>query len=77
MDIIKKLNVTVIAAIHDLNIAAIYCDNIYAINKGIIAAYGTPKQIFTTTFIQDIFEVEANVQINRKTGFVNIVYISI
>ena len=29
MELVKKLNVTVISAIHDLNIAAAYCDKIY------------------------------------------------
>ncbi|MDR1395287.1 MAG: ABC transporter ATP-binding protein, partial [Deltaproteobacteria bacterium] len=74
MDIIKKLDVTVIAAIHDLNIAAMYCDKIFAVNNGRIIAQGTPRQIFTAEFIQDIFEVEASVDTNEKTGLINIAY---
>ena len=31
MELVKKLNVTVISAIHDLNIAAAYCDKIYVL----------------------------------------------
>ncbi|MDR2460043.1 MAG: ABC transporter ATP-binding protein [Deltaproteobacteria bacterium] len=74
MDMIKKMNVTVIAAIHDLNIAATYCDNIYAINNGRIVAQGKPAQIFTTEFIHDIFGVQAKVETCSETGFVNILY---
>ncbi len=33
MELVKKLNVTVISAIHDLNIAAAYCDKIYVLEK--------------------------------------------
>ena len=33
MDIVKSLDVTVIAAVHDLNIAAMYCDRLIAINE--------------------------------------------
>ena len=33
MDLITSRNMTVIAAIHDLNIAAMYCDHIVALTK--------------------------------------------
>ena len=33
MELVKKLNVTVISAIHDLNIAAAYCDNDLCIER--------------------------------------------
>ncbi|MFR8829183.1 MAG: hypothetical protein ACLVHE_06300 [Dialister invisus] len=38
----KSLDVTVIAAVHDLNIAAMYCDRLIAINGGRVAGIGTP-----------------------------------
>ncbi|MEG0181341.1 MAG: ABC transporter ATP-binding protein, partial [Peptostreptococcaceae bacterium] len=41
MEIVKKLDIEVIAAIHDLNIAAMYCDKIYVLKEGKIIAYGT------------------------------------
>ncbi len=34
MDIVKSLDRTVISAIHDLNIAAMYCDRLYAVKGG-------------------------------------------
>ena len=34
MDIVKSLNLTVIAAIHDLNIASMYCDRLIALKNG-------------------------------------------
>ena len=34
MDIVKSLNLTVIAAIHDLNIASMYCDRLIAFQNG-------------------------------------------
>ncbi len=36
MELVKKLNVTVISAIHDLNIAAAYCDKIYVLKDGVL-----------------------------------------
>lgn len=41
MELVKKLNVTVISAIHDLNIAAAYCDKIYVLKDGVLEDYGT------------------------------------
>ena len=44
MDIVKSLDITVIAAIHDLNIAAMYCDYIYVMKHGEIVTKGTLKR---------------------------------
>ncbi len=45
MDIVKALNLTIVAAIHDLNIAAMYCDRLVAIKDGDIVGMGTPARI--------------------------------
>ena len=61
MDIVKGLNLTVAAAIHDLNIAALYCDRLIAIKGGRVVGLGTPAQLLTEDFIYDLYEVCANV----------------
>lgn len=60
MRIVKNLNIEVIAAIHDLNIAAMYCDKIYVLKAGKIVQYGTPKEVLTTQLIKDVYEVDSN-----------------
>lgn len=75
MNILKKQNITVFSSIHDLNIAAFYCDKIFAINKGKIVEYGTPEKVINKTLIRELFEVEADISINEKTGKINISYI--
>lgn len=60
MRIVKSLNIEVIAAIHDLNIAAMYCDKIYVLKAGKIIQYGTPKEVLTPQLIKDVYEVDAN-----------------
>ena len=62
MDIVKRLDLTVVAAIHDLNIAALYCDRLIAIQKGRIVGAGTPRELLTETFIHDLYEVCAKVE---------------
>lgn len=61
MDIVKGLNRTVIAAIHDLNIAAMYCDRLFALKDGEIITVGTPREVLTEQFIRDTYEVDATV----------------
>jgi len=74
MGIVKNLNVEVIAAIHDLNIAAMYCDKLYVLKEGIIVAYGTPKEILTSKLIKDVYGVDSMVIENPTTNLLNICY---
>ena len=61
MELVKKLNVTVISAIHDLNIAAAYCDKIYVLKDGVLEGYGTPEEVLTPELIRWIYKVEAEI----------------
>lgn len=77
MATVKELGVTVIAAIHDLNIAALYCDKIYALKAGKILSHGTPKEVLTKEVIKSLYEVEAKVIEDKETGILNVIYKSI
>lgn len=74
MATVKKLGITVISAIHDLNIAALYCDKIYAIKSGKIVSYGTPKEVLTEELIKSLYEVDAKVMVDKETDTLNIIY---
>lgn len=75
MDIVKSLDVTVIAAVHDLNIAAMYCDRLIAISGGKVAGIGTPRELLTAEFIKKLYGVDSRVDIEESTGRMNIVYL--
>jgi iron complex transport system ATP-binding protein len=65
MDTIKTLacdGLTVIAAIHDLNIAANYADRIALINDGQLIATGNPQDVLTEENIAKVFHVRAVVK---------------
>lgn len=64
--IVKQLDVTVISAIHDLNIAAMFCDRIYVLQNGRIAAQGTPQEVLTRELIRDIYQVESEIVTDAK-----------
>lgn len=75
MDIIKSLNLTVFAALHDLNIAAKYCDKLYVVKDGNLFCYGTPEDLLTPQMLKEVFGVEAEVSIHPLTKKPNIVYL--
>lgn len=66
MDIVKNLDCTVISAVHDLNIAAMYCDRLYAMKQGKVIAQGTPHELLTSDLIRELYEVDAEVSIDGK-----------
>lgn len=66
LNIVKELNVTIIAAIHDLNIAAMYCDKLCVIKDGEVIASGTPREVLTKEFIKEVYEVDAEIVEDSK-----------
>ena len=73
LDIVKSLGITVIGALHDLNIAAAYCDRIYAMKNGRLVACGTPEEVITEDFIHMLYEVDATVK-KDEYGMLNVTY---
>lgn len=75
MNIVKNLGVEVIAAIHDLNIALMYCDKIYVLKDGNIVAYGTPDEVLTKDLIKKVYEVDAILNKDKNGRLLSISYI--
>ena len=73
MTIVKRLDATVVSAIHDLNLAAIYCDRIIALKDGHIVCSGTPQDVLSSDTIYHIYGVSAMVQ-TLPDGRLNIIY---
>lgn len=74
MSIAKSLNITIISAIHDLNIAALYCDKVYAMKEGRIVSYGTPREVITEGLIKELYDVDSRIFIDEETNMINIIY---
>ena len=73
MDLVRGLDRTVITAVHDLNIAAMYCDWLYAVKDGRVVGQGTPQTLLTPEFIRQVYEVEAEVSTDRN-GMLRVLY---
>lgn len=74
-DLVKGLGVTVLAAIHDLNLAALYCDRIYVLKEGRLYKGGTPEEILTPEVISEVYGIEVDVMIHSITNKVLITYL--
>ena len=58
LDIVRGLSIGVVAALHDLHLAARYCDRVYVVNAGQIVASGAPADVLTRRLIGDVYGVE-------------------
>ena len=65
MELVRKSGCTVVAAIHDLNLAASYCDRLYAMKDGHIVGHGAPRELLTPDFLRALYEVEAEILSGR------------
>ena len=65
MELLRQSGRTVVAAIHDLNLAAAYCHRLYALKNGVIVGEGTPRELLTPAFLREVYEVEAEVLTGR------------
>jgi iron complex transport system ATP-binding protein len=52
---------TIVTAIHDLNVAAIYFPRIVLISKGRIVADGIPRTVLTKQLLEEVYETEVTV----------------
>lgn len=64
----KKLNITVIMVLHDLNQASKYSDNIIVLNKGRIVKVGNPKTVLNHSLLESVYNVNANIYLDEEDG---------
>ena len=70
-----EAGVTVLSAIHDLNMAALYCDRLYVMKEGRVVLSGTPEQVLTPENIFSIYGVHCDTSTHAITGKIVITYI--
>ncbi|MFC7639890.1 hypothetical protein ACFQX6_01650 [Streptosporangium lutulentum] len=52
---------TVVAALHDLNLAAQYCDHLLLLEAGRVVASGSPAQVLTERLVERVYRVSVTV----------------
>ncbi len=76
MDLVKGLNkeqqITTVTVLHDINMAARYCDRIALLSEGRLEAVGPPEEVLTPDTIQTVYGLDVSV---RKDPFTHAVYV--
>lgn len=68
LDLIHSLGITVLAALHDLDLAAAYCDVVHVMADGRVVAAGTPAEVLTPDLLREVFGVHAHRGTHPLTG---------
>lgn len=75
MGLLRRQRLSAIVALHDLNIAAHYCDRLVLMDHGRTVAEGVPAQVLTSAALQAVYGVGAEVDTHPATGRVRISFI--
>jgi iron complex transport system ATP-binding protein len=59
---------TVVAAIHDLDLAARFCDRLTLLDEGRVVASGAPEGVLTEESVESVFGAPARVRTDAVTG---------
>lgn len=68
----QKRDVAVCAVLHDLNMAARYCDQLVLMSKGRVVADGDPKNVVTEESVSSVFGVQARVYVDPMTDYLKV-----
>ena len=68
LELVRDLGVATIAALHDLNLAAAYCDRVYVLSGGEVVASGKPEDVLTPELVGAVFGVGAVRSVHPVTG---------
>ncbi len=62
MRLVSGLPITSIVALHDLNHAAMFCDELVIMQQGTIVASGAPEDVLSEKLLREVFSIEARVE---------------
>ncbi|MDJ0379937.1 ABC transporter ATP-binding protein [Streptomyces sp. G-G2] len=75
LGLVRRLPATCLLVLHDLNLAASFCDRLYVLDAGRAVASGTPGEVLTEDLLAAVYGVRTRVGIHPTTGAPNIIYL--
>lgn len=75
LDLVKCLKLTACAALHDLNLASLYCDRLFVLKEGRVYASGTPVEVLKPEVLWEVYHVHADVFLHPRTGKLHIAFL--
>lgn len=74
LSLVRDSGLTVLAALHDLNLAAAHCDVLHVIAGGRIVASGPPHDVLGPELLAEVFGVRAHPVRHPETGTVQLLF---
>jgi iron complex transport system ATP-binding protein len=68
LELVAGLGITVLAAIHDISLAALFCDTVHLIAGGQLVTGGPPQQVLTAATVRAAYGTEVLVIAHPETG---------
>jgi iron complex transport system ATP-binding protein len=59
--LVKRHGLTAITVLHDLNLAALYCDKIVFLKEGKVRYFGEVKELFKESILEEIYGFKCNI----------------
>lgn len=57
LQLVRELGVTTVVVLHDLNLAARYCDHVVLLDSGRVSASGTPDEVFHPHILEPVYKI--------------------
>jgi iron complex transport system ATP-binding protein len=73
---LQRGGMTVVSVLHDLNLAALYCERLLLLHEGRLARAGTPAEVITYATLTEVYGTEVYVALNDITGCLNVLPLS-
>ncbi|NJL20319.1 MAG: ABC transporter ATP-binding protein [Leptolyngbyaceae cyanobacterium SM1_3_5] len=74
LTLVQSLGITSIVAIHDLNLAAQFCQRLYVMKAGRVVASGSTAEILTPELLAEVFQVRATCGFHPITNQLYVLY---
>jgi iron complex transport system ATP-binding protein len=68
LELVAGLGITILAALHDLSLAALFCDTVYLLTDGTIVTGGPPASVITTEMVRHAYGADVLVIEHPETG---------
>ncbi len=75
LGLVRRLAVGVLASLHDLNLAAHFCDRLVLLNRGQLVAQGVPEEVLTPELLREVYQVEAEVDRHPRTAKLRVTFL--
>jgi len=73
---LKREGRSVLTVLHDLNLAALYCERVALLKGGRLVRVGLPAEVITYGAVTEVYGTEVYVAVNDVTGAVNVLPLS-